>query len=269
MTYSTLSLLRCHNTSPGWPSGGPYGPSQVFVSDKSGVLNATITCFGSQILGFRQAARGKYNCNRCYVNKVESIWEGSIWLPQDRVSVARIRINTPKLGTVVEWSALSESVMRSCPKYFGVLRTEGRTELRDRQMDLCTISSNADFVPGCWGEGAEPKGNAPDLHVDPRSDPHLWPLPVAERARSQTQAAKTSFLCWIPALALWDRLRSAVIWDLIRFVATGPYEADPDWVVWTSDVLEGLLVRFYWRISQKGAPQKVQDRWKNYFSKMT
>lgn len=154
------------------------------------------------------------------MNKAESIWEGPIWWPQDRVSVARRRINTPKLGTMVEWSALPGSVMRSCPKYFWVLvRTEGRTELRVRRMDLCSISSDADFVPVCWG-GAEPKGKARDLQVDPHSDPRLWPLPVTERARSQTQAAKMSFLRWIPALSLWDRLRSAVIWDMLRFGGT-------------------------------------------------
>lgn len=146
--------------------------------------------------------------------------------------------------------------MRSCPKYFWILlRTEGRTELRARRMDLCSISSNADIVPACWGEGAEPKGNAPDLHVDPRSDPHLWPLAVTERARSQTQAAKMSFLHWIPALSLgWIEERGHL--GRAKICRNkGPGEADPEWVVWTSDVLGGLLVRFYWRISQKDAPE--------------
>lgn len=153
--------------------------------------------------------------------------------------------------------------------FLGLVKDWGKNRVERSHMDLCSISSNADFVPVCWG-GAEPKGKDRDLHVDPHSDPHLWPLPVTERARSRTQAAKMSFLRWIPALSLWDRFRNMVIWDVLRFEGIGDQIRQTQ-----TGLLRHLMSSeaYYWGYigtSHRKMPQRrSRTHWKNCFSKMT
>ena len=103
----------------------------------------------------------------------------------------------------------SSSVLGSCPWVMGK-QSRRRTGGLVRHLQYCKCCTGP-----TWWEKAEPGGDRINLPVYLCSDPlltygqKLWV--VTERARSQIQVAKISFLCRVAWLSLSERVRGLVI----------------------------------------------------------
>lgn len=89
-------------------------------------------------------------------------------------------------------------------KHFGNLFMSDKHFAWDGQVDCCSISSNADIVPECYGEeGAESEGKGFDLPVDLLSNPHPWSWALgSDRNNEIVDTSSWNFLCRMAGLGI-------------------------------------------------------------------